>query len=220
MSVGYATKNSPDENVYETVKAADDYLRKRKLLNSKSYHNALITSMLTTVYEKSEETEEHSKRIAELCIRIGEKLNLSQKSLVELELFAMLHDIGKVVIDDRILKKPEKLTDQEWVIMKTHCEVGFRITKASSELENISNYILAHHERWDGKGYPNGLSGEEIPLPSRILAVSDSYDAMTEDRVYRKKMSDEEAIKEIRVNSGTQFDPEVVKAFEEIMREQ
>jgi len=128
----------------------------------------------------------------------------------------MLHDIGKVGIDDSILKKPGRLTDREWAIMKKHTEIGYRIAMSSPELEKIAEYILTHHERWDGKGYPYGLKGEEIPLLSRILAIADSYDAMTEDRVYRKAMSHEEAIEEIKRNAGTQFDPFIAELFLQI----
>ena len=122
-------------------------------------------------------------------------------------------DIGKIGIDDSVLKKPGKLNDEEWVIMKKHPEIGYRIAKSASELEPIAEYILTHHEKWNGKGYPKGLKGEEIPLLSRILAVVDAYDAMTEDRVYRKAMSKEEAIMEILANAGEQFDPEIAKIF-------
>jgi HD-GYP domain-containing protein (c-di-GMP phosphodiesterase class II) len=157
--------------------------------------------------------------MADLCRRIGEKINLSQKSLGELELLSMLHDIGKIVIDDRILKKPDKLTDDEWIVMKTHTEVGYRIAKSTSELESIADYILSHHERWDGKGYPYGLKGESIPLLSRIIAVADAYDAMTNDRVYRKAMSIQEAVAQIKINSGTQFDPGITDVFETIIND-
>lgn len=125
----------------------------------------------------------------------------------------MLHDIGKMGIDDRVLNKPGKLTDDEWAIMKKHPEIGYRIAKSSPELEPIAEYILAHHERWDGKGYPQGLKGEEIPLLSRIVAVADAYDAMTEDRVYRKALTKEQTLDEIRKNIGSQFDPHIAQIF-------
>jgi HD-GYP domain-containing protein (c-di-GMP phosphodiesterase class II) len=125
----------------------------------------------------------------------------------------MLHDIGKIGIDNSILNKPGKLSKNEWEIMKKHSEIGYRIAMSSPELEPIAEYILAHHERWDGNGYPQGLKGEEIPLLSRILAVVDSYDAMTEDRVYRKAMTHQAAIEEIKKNAGTQFDPNIAQIF-------
>ena len=136
-----------------------------------------------------------------------------EKDLGELQLLGMLHDIGKIGIDDKILNKPGKLTEEEWIVMKKHPEIGYRIARASHKLSRIADYILSHHERWDGMGYPRGLKGEDIPLLSRILSVADAYDAMTEDRIYRKALSKEEAIEEIRRNSGSQFDPLIANIF-------
>jgi HD-GYP domain-containing protein (c-di-GMP phosphodiesterase class II) len=134
-------------------------------------------------------------------------MKLSAKELDGLSLLAVLHDIGKVGIRESVLQKPGPLTPEEWEEMKKHPEIGYRITQNIPELAAVAEYILYHHERWDGKGYPRGLKGEEIPLLCRILAVADAYDAMTSDRTYRKAMSREEAIAEIKRNAGTQFDP-------------
>jgi len=216
ISLGYGAKDTPFKDITDTVKEAEDYMHNRKLLNKKSSHNAILSSIMATMYIRSQETEEHAKRLYNISRKIGERLNLSQKDMDNLELFSMLHDIGKVGIDDSILNKPGKLTDEEWTKMKKHSEIGYRIAMSSSELEKIAEYILTHHERWDGKGYPSGLKGEEIPLLSRILAVADAYDAMTEDRVYRKAMSHYDAIDEIKRNAGTQFDPYIAKLFLEM----
>ncbi len=217
VSLGFGTKASDSETLEQAAKEAEDYMHNRKLLNRKSSHSTIMASIMTTMYERSQETEEHAERLCLLSKKIGEKLNLTQKSLDELELFAMLHDIGKVGIDDRILNKPGKLDNEEWVIMKRHPEIGYRIAVSSPELEPIAEYILSHHERWDGKGYPQGLKGENIPLLSRILAVADAYDAMTEDRIYRKALAKQDAIEEIRRNAGTQFDPIIAQKFIEII---
>jgi diguanylate cyclase (GGDEF)-like protein/PAS domain S-box-containing protein len=219
LSIGYDTKEKPYEEFAEKEKGADEYLRRQKLLNGKSVYNNLITSMMSTVYEKSQETEEHAKRLVAMTRKIGRKLNLSQKNLGELELFCLLHDIGKVVIDDRILKKDTALTNEEWKQMKRHPEVGYKIASSSPELASVANFILSHHERWDGSGYPRRLMGEEIPMLSRILAVVDAYDAMVNDRFYRKALSKEDAMQEIINNAGTQFDPQIVDIFKEIMDE-
>ncbi len=144
-------------------------------------------------------------------------MNLPLESLDELELFSMLHDIGKVAVDDQILNKPEKLTSAEWEIVKKHSETGYRIAAASPELESVSRYILHHHERWDGTGYPHGLKGEEIPLLARILAFADAYDAMTAGRSYKRAMTKREAIAEIKKNVGKQFDPAIFKVFVEVL---
>ncbi len=178
---------------------------------------SIINTLLAILYEKSMETEEHSKRLETYCHSIGRKLRLSSKEMDELSLFALLHDIGKVEINPDILKKPSSLTAEEWAEMKRHPEIGYRIAQTIPELATVSDYILSHHERWDGKGYPRGLKGEEIPLPCRILAVTDAFDAMTNDRVYREAMSREEAILELEENAATQFDPAITNLFVEII---
>lgn len=214
-SCGISTKENANESIDKALKDASDVMHNRKLLNSKSSHSAILSSIMATMYERSHETEEHAKRIAFISRKIGENMNLPPNVLDELELFSMLHDIGKIGIDDRILNKPEKLNDIESFIMKKHPEIGYRIAISSPELEPVAEYILYHHEKWDGSGYPKGLKAEKIPLLSRILAVSDAFDAMTEDRIYRKAMCVEDAIAEIKNNSGTQFDPHVVEVFVE-----
>ncbi|MGD9569168.1 MAG: HD domain-containing phosphohydrolase [Sedimentibacter sp.] len=214
FSMGCATKeNSDDISIFNAVKTADEDLRNNMLLNRKSSHSNIITSMLATVYEKSQETEEHAIRLKYISRKIGEILKLSNKSISELELLAMLHDIGKVGIDERVLNKDSDLNSEEWAMMKKHPEIGYRIAKSSIDLEPIADYILCHHERWDGNGYPRGLKGEEIPLLSRIIAVADAYDAMTQDRVYRKALTKEQAINEIQKNAGKQFDWDIAQSF-------
>lgn len=136
----------------------------------------------------------------------------------DLRLFAQFHDIGKVGIPDQILFKNGPLTLEEMVIMKRHCEIGYRIAQASPDLLPIAEWILKHHEWWNGKGYPLGLKGEEIPLECRILAIADAYDAMTNDRPYRKALTREEALSEIKKCSGTQFDPRLVDMFLKMMQ--
>lgn len=144
---------------------------------------------------------------------IGKKLELKTSQMDELLLAARLHDIGKIAIDEDILLKPGKLTKEEFEVMKTHAEKGYRIINAASELVNVAKCVLAHHERWDGGGYPLGIAGEKIPLFSRIISVADSFDVMTQERVYKKAMTKEEAVKELLRCSGTQFDPYIVKIF-------
>lgn len=217
LTVGFSTKTSAYDSVFETIKDAENYMLNRKLLNRRSSHSSILSSIVALLYARSQETEEHGQRIADLAVMVGKKLGLPQQKLDELRLFSMLHDIGKVGIDDRILNKSGSLTDQEWSIMKKHTEIGYNIAMASPELANIAEYILFHHEWWDGRGYPRGLQGDEIPLPSRILAVVDAYDAMTEERVYKKTLTREEAKEEIRLYAGTQFDPNIAAIFLEIV---
>lgn len=220
ISVGYSTIEEEHEPVEEVLKTANEYMRNRKLFSQQSSYSDIISSIMTTVYEKSQETEEHAERLAELSMKVGRSLNLMEKDLGELQLLGMLHDIGKIGIDDKILNKPGKLTEEEWTIMKKHPEIGYRIASASHRLGRIADYILYHHERWDGTGYPSGMKGDDIPLLSRILSVADAYDAMTEDRVYRKAMSKEEALEEIKRNSGSQFDPVIADIFIESILEE
>ena len=190
-----------------------DDINKRNMLPDRACKdsNDIISMLLVTLYEKSNETEEHSKRIEKYCHAIGCELQLSSMEMDSLYLLALLHDIGKVGIHSSILKKPSKLTAEELEEMKRHPEIGYQIAKATPELEDVADLILSHHERWDGKGYPRGLKGEEIPLVCRIISVVDAFDAMTNDRVYRKAMTVDEAILEIERNAGKQFDPFVAR---------
>ncbi len=213
ISLGYATKEKMDQDLTEVIKKAEDFMYKHKLLESRSVRSVVINSIKSTLYEKSHETEEHAERLKDLCRQTGVYMGLSDIELYELELLAVLHDIGKIAIKDSVLNKPGKLTEEEWAEMKRHPEIGYRIIQSTPELAQIAEYILTHHERWDGKGYPSELKGESIPLLSRILAVTDAYDAMTNERPYRRPITKYEAIKELERYAGTQFDPIVVEKF-------
>jgi len=213
ISLGYATKSSETETLDEILIAAEESMSKQKLLESRSAHSSIIGSIKVIMFEKSQETEEHAERLVQLSKSIGVAMSLTDDQINELELLSTLHDIGKMSLPAAILSKPGKLNDEEWREMKKHPEVGFRIAQATSELVPIAKYILCHHERWDGKGYPQGLIGEQIPLLSRIVAIADSFDAMTNDRAYRVAMTNREAKEEIKRCSGTQFDPEISQLF-------
>jgi len=214
ISLGYATKMSITETTMDDILiAAEESMYKQKLLESRSAHSSIIASIKVIMFEKSQETEAHAERLVQLSKSIGIAMSLTDDQLKELELLSTLHDIGKMSMPADILSKTGKLSTEEWREMKKHPEVGFRIAQATSELVPIAKYILCHHERWDGKGYPQGLIGEKIPLLSRILAVVDAFDAMTNDRSYRVAMTKEEVIEEIRRGSGTQFDPDITQLF-------
>jgi len=213
ISVGHATKNIETETIDNIFIAAEESMSKQKLLESRSTHSSIIASIKVIMFEKSQETEEHAARLVQLSKSIGLAMSLTDDQLNELELLSTLHDIGKMSVPANILSKRGELSNEEWKEMRKHPEVGFRIAQATSELIPIAKYILCHHERWDGKGYPQGLIGEKIPLLSRIVAIVDSFDAMISDRPYRSAMTKGEAIEEIRRNSGTQFDPDISQLF-------
>ena len=162
-------------------------------------------------------SENIEKIFAQAAIKLGEYLKLKTHTIDQITLLTKFHDIGKVGIPDDILKKPGALDEKEWKIMKTHTTIGQRISSVSAELKPISDLILLHHEKWDGSGYPMGLSGEAIPIECRILALVDAFDAMTNDRPYRKALSFDDAINEIIKCKGSHFDPELVDIFLEIL---
>jgi diguanylate cyclase (GGDEF)-like protein/PAS domain S-box-containing protein len=218
ISAGYGFRLTVEDSMNKAEKDAEESLNKSKLLEQRSHQNVMLSSIMATMYAKSQETEAHSQRIARFARLIAGEIGLGQLQLDELDLLSKLHDVGKVGIDDRILNKPAGLTPEEWAVMRTHPEIGHRILMVSPELRNIAEYVLNHHERWDGRGYPNGRTGESIPLLSRILSIADAYDAMTEDRIYRPALPREHALKEIEKNAGTQFDPQLANLFVEYMR--
>ena len=215
IALGYALKKEPGERIHDVLREAEQLTYRRKLMIEKSFRSSVINALLATLAAKSEETEEHAERLQHYCGLIGKILGISTKELDEMSLFAMLHDIGKVGINDAILQKPGALSDEEWLEMKKHPEIGFRIAQNNVDLAPISEYILSHHERWDGSGYPRGLSGEEIPVLACILAVVDAFDAMTNDRIYSNPISREAAAEEILRCAGTQFDPVIARLFVE-----
>ncbi|MDW7670050.1 MAG: HD domain-containing phosphohydrolase, partial [Bacillota bacterium] len=217
ISIGYCTKLNTKIDIEDAITEAEDFMRKRKILESKSSHNAILSSIKATMFEKSQETEEHAERLIYYARKIGEKVGLSQDTIDDLVLSANLHDLGKVGIDNQILIKKEELNDNEWEEIKKHPEIGYRIALSSPDIAHISEYILCHHERWDGSGYPQGLKGEEIPLLSRILSIVDAYDAMTSSRPYNAAKSKEEAVEELKLFSKRQFDPQLVDIFIEIL---
>jgi HD-GYP domain-containing protein (c-di-GMP phosphodiesterase class II) len=162
---------------------------------------------------KDHYTAAHADMLAMMAVSVGRKLGLSETELRDLQFASVLHDIGKIGIPGNILNKPDKLTDEEFAVMAEHTIIGERIISAIDYLAPIGKAIRAAHERWDGRGYPDGVAGEAIPRPARILFVCDAFHAMTSDRPYRKAMPAEEALEELRRNAGKQFDPEVVEAF-------
>jgi HD-GYP domain-containing protein (c-di-GMP phosphodiesterase class II) len=172
-----------------------------------------VAALVAAVEVKDRETQGHNHRVAELCVRIGRELGMNATELRTLARSGLLHDVGKLGIPDAILHKRGPLTDAEWVVMKTHPEIGLRILKRCGHLQRELLAVLYHHERIDGSGYPHGLAGEAIPIEARIVAVADTYDVLTSDRPYRAARSCEEALEIVRVESGSHLDARLVGAL-------
>ncbi|MBC8587882.1 HD-GYP domain-containing protein [Paratissierella segnis] len=176
-----------------------------------------IQALNKTIEAKDSYTSGHASRVEELAVRLGEDYNLPFDKIEDLKTAAILHDIGKIGIHDSILNKAAELSQEELQEIMKHPSIGAEIIDKVDFLKNITPIIKHHHERYDGKGYPDGLKGDEIPIEACILTIVDSYDAMISDRPYRKALSKEEALEEIRVNAGTQFHPELAERFVSIM---
>lgn len=217
ISLGSSIKNCLGEDIYTNLQEAEEKLYRQKLLNSKSVRSSIIFSLNKSLQEKKLETKQHTQRLTNYAIKIGKRLGFTTAQLDELELVIKLHDIGKIGISEEILLKKGKLTEEEFNIMKSHTEKGYRILQTSSELSHVATSILTHHERYDGKGYPLGLRGEEIPIMARIVNIVDSYDDMISDRGYNIVKNKEDAIKEMRYCKGTQFDPKITDIFIDII---
>ena len=215
ISFGWDTKQTMDQEIAKVFKNAEDDMYRNKTCENESVRSNMIKTIIKTLHEKNPREEMHSKRVSELCQEIGKEIGLSEIEIRMLKVGGLLHDIGKIAIEEGILNKREKLTDQEWNEIKRHPEIGCRILSSSHEMQELAEYILAHHEKWDGTGYPKGLKGEVIPRIARIIALADSYDAMTNERPYRKALSEEVVINEICKNAGIQFDPQIAKVFVE-----
>lgn len=213
IALGAQVKLNTEKNIYEALGEAEDTMYRNKLLETSSIRNSIISSLGATLHERTFETKEHTERLQVLSTSFGKKLGLVANDLDKLVLFAALHDIGKMGIPDDILSKAGPLNDEEWEIVKKHPEIGYRIVQASHELSAVAEEILTHHERWDGKGYPVGLSQEEIPFLARILAIVDAYDVMTNERPYKKAMNHDEAMYELKKCAGSQFEPDLVIKF-------
>lgn len=215
VAFGWATKQKPNEDIMRVLKKAEDSMYEQKLIGSRTTRTKVIESISNTLFENNKSEELHSKSVGELCEMIGLALGFSEIEASHLKAAGILHDIGKIVIEKKILQKAGKLTEGEWNEVKRHSEIGYRILNTSFNVADLAQGVLSHHERWDGTGYPMGLKGEEIPLSARIIALADSYDAMISERPYRKALSLDEALEQIRSNAGTQFEPEIARVFVE-----
>ncbi|MGE5423195.1 MAG: diguanylate cyclase domain-containing protein [Ignavibacteriales bacterium] len=217
ISVGSAVRTDSSVPLSEMYKEADNNMYREKLYRSQSARSAIVQTLMRALEARDFITEGHAERLQDMVAEMGAAMSLPTRNIVDLRLLAQFHDIGKVGLPDRILFKPGPLTPEERVEMQRHSEIGHRIALSSPDFLHISDWVLKHHEWWDGNGYPLGMSGEDIPLECRILAIADAYDAMTSDRPYRKAMCHDDAMAELKACAGKQFDPELVDKFNDVL---
>ncbi|NLI13535.1 MAG: diguanylate cyclase [Peptococcaceae bacterium] len=217
IAIGFATSNNSGASLINLFKEADNNMGREKLHRSQSGRSAIVHALKKAFEARDFISEGHAGRLQDLVISMANNISLPYNKAADLRLLAQFHDIGKVGIPDRILFKPGPLSFEETSEMRRHCEIGHRIAMSAPDLEPIAEFILKHHEWWNGDGYPLKLKGNDIPLECRILSIADAYDAMTSDRPYRKALSHKEAIAEIKKFSGIQFDPELVEIFIELL---
>ncbi len=213
VSFGQATKEKEGESIKEIYMIAEDRMYREKLTESRSMRYETIRIVRETLFQKNKREQMHCERVSRLCQALGEAMGFNLSDVLELKTAGLLHDIGKIGVEESLLNKTEKLTPAEWEEVKRHAEIGYHILTSASEFAGIAEYVLCHHERIDGTGYPRNLPASKIPIQSKIISIADAYDAMTRLRTYRNIMSKEEAVLEIQKNAGTQFDPEIARIF-------
>jgi diguanylate cyclase (GGDEF)-like protein/PAS domain S-box-containing protein/putative nucleotidyltransferase with HDIG domain len=213
MSFGFAVKHTVAADIELIVSDAENKMYKNKMHESASSRNKTVNIILKTLYDKCIGELEHSNRVSRNAAAIASAMGLSPEMISQIGVAGLLHDIGKIGVDESVLQKQGVFTRADRDEIEKHPESGWRILSNSDEYSNLAEYILYHHESLDGKGYPRGIKGDSIPLVSKIITVSDAYDAMTNERPYKKAKTHEEAIEELLRYSGTQFDPEIVTVF-------
>ena len=215
----YAVSSAAEEgqSILRVIEQTQESISNKKLLDKDSRHSAILNSLMQTLKEMDGTTVAHVKRTQLLGCHLGQRLGLTDLQQSQLRLLCMLHDIGKIGIPLEILNKPGELNDEEWEVVRSHPEKGYQIAMSAPDLSGIAEMILHHHESWDGSGYPDGISRETIPILSRVIAVLDAYDAMVNDRPYRKAMTRENALAELKRHAGIQFDPFIVSEFLQMM---
>jgi diguanylate cyclase (GGDEF)-like protein/putative nucleotidyltransferase with HDIG domain len=212
VSFGAATKTKKDQDIHELIKTAEDAMYRNKLARRAGSKVNAVNNIISTLFEKSQREMEHSKRVGVLCEAIAANIGLDRDTVGQVRLAGIMHDIGKINIDDCILNKKEGLSEFERETVNNHPELGYRILSTSKEFSEIAVFVCQHHENWDGSGYPGGLKAEQILLPARIIALAEAYDAMA-NPFYKKPLGREAIIQELQRCAGKEFDPGVVRVF-------
>lgn len=217
LSVGFSIKRDIYDDMEDVFRKAEDAMYRHKLFEDLNIRRRIIFIIMNALFEKNEAEKPHAKTVSELSERIAIKMGLRDYEIKQVKLAGLVHDIGKIGIDESILRTKGTLNSEDWEVIKRHPETGYRILSSSKGYSEISNFVLDHHERWDGKGYPRGLKGEEISVKARIIAVADAYADMIADRSYKKTLTKDEAAAEIIKCAGTQFDPVIARIFIELV---
>ena len=219
LQYGVNVVSDEQTDILAVIRETAEAMRAKKLMDQESTHSEMLKSLIRALEECDSDTEHHVRRTQLMGAELGKRIGLTDVQQSRLSLLCLLHDIGKIGIPLEILNKPGRLSDEEWAILQTHTRKGCEIANSNSELKGIADEVLHHHERWDGKGYPDGLSGEGIPLLSRVIAVVDAYDAMTNTRAYRQAMPVSAAKAELKRCAGSQFDPFIVSEFLALLKD-
>ncbi len=217
ISYGYDTKEMENQSISEIVISAENHMYKHKLFERTSIRSKTIELIMNTLFEKSKHEEKHSNRVSHICQAIAEKMDLDQNTINQMKVVGLMHDIGKIGVDEEILNKTGSLTSTERVDIEKHPEIGWRLLSSTNEFSEIAKFVIHHHEKWDGSGYPDGIKGEAIQVEARIIAVAEAYAAMTSKSEFDKKRTKKEAIEELKRCSGTHFDPKIVDVFLELV---
>ena len=215
VSFGIGVKHSPEESLHGALTSAEEAMYQAKLFDSPKAKERALDRIIRMYQEKNKLEGVRVERLAQAVNILADALGFSGEKREILRQAGFLHDIGKIAIDSTTFIKEGKLNSREWQNVRRHSEIGYRILSTVGELAGMAEYVLYHHEKWDGKGYPKGLKGDDIPLESRILAIVDAYEAMTSQRPYREPLPEQEALAELEKYAGSQFDPELVRLFVE-----
>ncbi|MHB1457673.1 MAG: HD domain-containing phosphohydrolase [Armatimonadota bacterium] len=220
ISLGVASRTNMSQQPKSVLKEAEELMYRNKLMEGRNARSYLISLIRKKLSENTYETDLHSSRLKCYAEVMSSEMQFPDSEVDALQKMALLHDIGEIVVPTETLMKPDELDDTEWNAIKLHPEIGYRIISAIPATASIADYIISHHERWDGGGYPQGLKGDDIPVASRVFALIDAYEAMTNERPYREAMSADKALGEIDRCIGTQFDPKSAQQFLKIQQSQ